>query len=207
MTSDNEITPLTKKGIKSKAPQIEIKDEVQEQEYNEKGLVNQSETIEPLISKKSRPPKSEKQIEAFKVMQEKRSQSIMEKKKEKLLNASKVLIENSLLDKPQPQKPKTKVVIKEVEEVDVSDESSSDDEELERIVHQRIKEHMLQKQQNKEQKKAPKAPKKKVEYSDSESEEEIQHKPPHTNWGRSTQNRKSSLKVQNKPNIHDYFCD
>jgi hypothetical protein len=78
---------------------------------------------------------------------------------------------------------------------------------LERIVHQRIKEHMQEKQMKKESVQVKKAPKKRVEYSDSDSEEpevERKHKP---NWGRSAQNKKSTLKVHNKPNVNDYFCD
>ena len=50
-----------------------------------------------------------------------------------------------------------------------------------------------------------KAPKKRVEYSDSDSDETIERPPP-PNWGRSKQNRKSSLRVHNKPDVKDYFC-
>jgi hypothetical protein len=135
--------------------------------------------------KKPRPPKSEKQMEAFQKAQSKRHDVLKTLALNKKLEASKLLLQNDV--KLMPEK-KEKTVIQK-------DESSDDEPEIIYV-------------------KKPKKKKKIIieESSDDDSEDEVIIKK--KDWGNTQRNRKSVVKIGeqkpqptlNKP-TRNFFCD
>jgi hypothetical protein len=167
--SDIENTPLTKKGLKIKIPKQEVVENVEE------NLESLKVSIESK-PKKPRPPKTELQMEAFKKVLQKRKDILEENKKNKLINASKVLVENNIKINSIPEK----------------DEEEEEEEVVYKVV-KKPKEIMLAKP------KLVRSKSKKVikvyessdsesdrDTSDGDSEEEF-----YKQWGRSAQNKKS----------------
>lgn len=147
-------------------------------------------TEEPLTKPKK--PRTAKQLEAFEKVKQRRQQNIEEKKKSKLLESAKLLVENETKNKVQPVQPVQKVekVIKtkpELQEPKECIESTDDDSEEDVIIVKKSK---------------PKPKKKKkvtrvIIESDSESDSESDTKEDYD-----YQPRVGIL----RPNFGDFFC-
>jgi len=89
----------------------EIEDIV-DQEYEEE------ESEKKLTKSKPKKPRSEKQMKAFQEVMNKRKQNIEKRKEEKLVEASKILVKNSIKE----VKPKKKIIQQQEEESDTEEE-------------------------------------------------------------------------------------
>ena len=160
---DND-TPLTKKKNNKKSEVID-----------DDSTIESVEVTPPKIEvvAKTKKPRSEKQIEAFKNAQINRQKNIQLKKESQKVEAAKLLLN---------EKPNAPVAKKVKEVVD----SSSDENEEEVIIVQKRK------------KPKPKVKRIIVEESASESESEEEIKPREKNF-KSQQNKRSIIKVNNNP--------
>jgi hypothetical protein len=178
--NDDEETPLTK-------PKRKIKEIIEEVKPIEKEIIKTDTTI---VKKQ----KSEKQLEQFKIAQQKRKENIDKKKQEKKIEASRILLEHD-------KKVNIKPIPKEVEQE--QEQESSDNETEQEVVIKR---------------KNPKKKKKKIikvivsdSESDYESGESIKAKkypsPIQTREMVSQRNKKSVIKTHLPNNSNNFFCD
>ncbi len=174
--SDIENTPLTKKGLpKSKNITIATISDVPNPEVE---IIDSKTEIAAKI-KKPRPPKTPLQMESFKKVLEKRKEILAENKKNKLIDASKVLVENNI----------------KINQPKIKDEK--EEEEEEEIVYKVIK-------KPKQKPKMERSKSKKIiKVYESSSESETDHDTSDESedfqqWGRSTQNKKSKRKPMGK---------
>lgn len=181
----------------------EIQDNQDTEDFSEASVPLQKE-------KKEKKPRSQKQLDHFKNMAEKRRENIEKKKLEKKIEASKLLLEHDI--KSTPTKPKKEVAVKEETE-EVESEPSSEEEII-------IKKKTLpcHRQVSRGQSPQPKAKgkKKKIviyeeDSSDSDSDDEI---PIPKKQFKTQQNKKSIVKVyQNETVVNkslpkiNYFAD
>ncbi len=175
--SDIENTPLTKKGLpKSKNITIATISDVPNPEVE---IIDSKTEIAAKI-KKPRPPKTPLQMESFKKVLEKRKEILAENKKNKLIDASKVLVENNI----------------KINQPKIKDEKEEEEEE-EEIVYKVIK-------KPKQKPKMERSKSKKIiKVYESSSESETDHDTSDESedfqqWGRSTQNKKSKRKPMGK---------
>lgn len=138
------------------------------------------EAIKPMQEKKPRPPKSEKQLESMKRALEVRRANIEKRRYEKKLEASKFLVEHDIKQMESIIKPKQKKIV----ELSSEDDDSESDTEIVYI------------------KKPRKVKKNKIVVEVSESESESEEEPRHKQFGKSHQNKKSIVKMQDKPKQH-----
>ncbi len=164
---EDEKIPLTKKQAKKLQQEQQI------------------ELPESMPKTKVKRQMSEKQKDAFIKLQEKRKANIEQRKYEKKIEASKLLLEYEEKKQNEPkQKVKSKVLVQE-------SESDSEPE----IIYV----------------KKPKKKTKKIVIEESESESEVEQQCPSANW-KSMKNKKSNVKVtESKVTVHkppvNYFCD
>ena len=89
----------------------EIEDDIVDQEYDD-------ESEKKLTKSKPKKPRSEKQMKAFQEVMNKRKENIQKRKEEKLVEASKILVKNSIRE----VKPKKKIVQQEESESETEEE-------------------------------------------------------------------------------------
>ena len=143
--------------------------------------MSDTEKTVPLTKEKVKKPRSEKQLEAFKIASLKRAENIEKKKLEKKIEASKILLEHDISIKQKL--PKTeKELVKDDDVEEDSDSSESEEEKLEMIQNSKQKNKKVKPDKIKTKKKKIT----KVVYvehasssdesdSDSSSEESIKH--------------------------------
>ncbi len=126
--------------------------------------------------KKPRPPKTEKQIEAFKNVIAIRKANLDKGRLDKKIEASKILLANELnkkqVEQPKAEKPKKKQVV-----VESDSDSDSEDEIIVRPKKKRSKKIIIE------------------DSSSSEDEAPLVKK----DFGRSDQNKKSAVKIHDQP--------
>ena len=182
---------------------------------------DETESVPLTKEKKLKKPKTEKQMEAFKKVVEKRKENIEKKKLEKKIEASKLLLQHNIEVPAVKETSKVKQLPKadddEYETKTDSEQSSSEDEIF-------IKQPKSKQQKPKSKTKAKKKKVTKVVYvehassdssseSESLSETEKEEKQARQRHFTSQRNKKSLVKVQAPPpqmptrNFMNYFAD
>jgi hypothetical protein len=91
-----------------------------------------TEEVKPEKVKKPRPPKSEKQLEAFRKVQERRAEEIEKKKQEQIYNSAKLLLEKNNINietsRSKPSVTPQNSPVKKHKYKQLKEESSSDEE-------------------------------------------------------------------------------
>ena len=199
--SDNEV-PLTKvKGQK--------KDKVIDETINELKITENSENITVTKPKKEKKPRSEKQKAQFQQVFNKRKEILEKKKLEQKIEAGKLLLQHdpefmnkrNIVEPLTPHIDETAIIKKKKEPkiVEINDESDNESEESVIII---------KKKANKPKKKKKIIIEESSDDSSSSGEEEVVKLPKPKRDFTTQQNKKSIVKIHDKPKINydSYFC-
>jgi len=163
----------------------------------------------PLLKKKEKKPRSEKQIAQFEILKQKRKENIDKKILEKKVEASKLLL--SIGEKKVEDEKPVKKEEKKKEEPDSSSSSSEEENKIEKVKKERKDKDG--KDKKKKKKKSIKIAKLIMESSstdDDDSDSSLSDHKPKRNF-RTQQNKKSIIKMSReepqKFNVNKYFLD